>query len=82
MTSKSRMNQGKADLQIGKRGINDGFIIQLRELLKQQSNVKVRVLKNARSSKEDVKRYAQELAKELSLSISALRGNTFVLERT
>lgn len=76
------MNQGKADLQIGKRGINDGFIMQLRDLLKQQSNVKVRVLKNARSSKEDVKRYAQELAKELSLSIAALRGNTFVLERT
>ena len=53
------------NVQIGKNGVTDNFILTLVNQFKKYKNIKVRVLRNARGSgkegKMDVKRYSNEL---------------------
>jgi len=52
-------------MQIGKGGVTDNFISTLKTYFKKSRVVKIAVLKSARESKEDVKKYAEEIVKKL-----------------
>lgn len=51
--------------QIGKQGVTDNFILSLKNQFKNRRNIKISVLKSARSSKEDVKKYSEEIVEKL-----------------
>ena len=74
------------NVQLGKNGITDNFILTLANQFKKHSVVKVHVLKNARGSgkegKEDVKKYANELLKVFGPKYTTkLIGFTIIMKK-
>jgi RNA-binding protein YhbY len=59
------MNQ--LELHLGKKGLTPEFITDIEKRLEKYRNatVKIRVLKSARESREDMKKYAEELKQKL-----------------
>lgn len=55
------------EIQLGKKGLTKEFIEDIVRRLDKHRNVilKIHVLKSARQSKEDVKKYAEEIIKRL-----------------
>lgn len=51
------------ELQIGKKGLTEEFLEDIKKRFEKPSttNIKISVLKSARESKEDVKKYAEEI---------------------
>ena len=83
MIQKQKMDKKEADvpvLQIGKNGVTDSFIEELRGQLKKNKIVKVKMLK---SSREDIDRKAlpEEIAAKLKAQLVDARGYTFVLKK-
>ena len=71
-------------LQIGKKGLTSEFIEDVRNRLEEHRNATVRiaVLKSARSGKEDVKKYADELTSKLGTQYTAKTlGFTVLLKK-
>ncbi len=67
-------------LRIGKKGISDNIVQELRRLLKRYHLVKIKVLKAAPiEGKEELKEMAQSLAKETNSKVVLVIGNTFTL---
>jgi len=60
MTSQTQM-------QIGKKGLTSEFLEEIEKRFKKPAvkNIKVSILKSARESKEDVKKYAEEVKNHL-----------------
>lgn len=54
-------------IQIGKKGLTKEFIEDLKSRFEKPAvkNIKISVLKSARESKADVKKYAEEIVKKL-----------------
>ncbi len=70
----------KASIRIGKGGIDDGLVAEMKRLLKQKRIVKVRVLPSALSAGAmDV--LIAELATRTSCEICGRRGSVAVLAR-
>ncbi|MFH1721060.1 MAG: YhbY family RNA-binding protein [Candidatus Altiarchaeota archaeon] len=74
------MDQIKASLQIGKSGVTDGFIDELKASLKKQKILKVRILSNA-ITKKSKKEIAEETARKVKAKLIEIRGNTFTLAK-
>lgn len=55
----------KASMQIGKNGLTENFITNLKNVFKRHENVKVAVLKNAGHDREKVKEMAEKIQSEL-----------------
>ncbi len=55
------------EIQIGKKGLTPEFLEALKERFENKSvrNIKIKVLQNARESREDVKKYSEEIIKFL-----------------
>jgi len=55
------------EIQLGKRGLTREFIQDIEKRLDKYKNasIKVHVLKSARESKKDIKKYAEEIIKAL-----------------
>ena len=55
------------EIQLGKKGLTKEFLDSLNKRFEKPSvkNIKVRVLRNARENREDIKRYAEEIIKFL-----------------
>lgn len=53
------------ELQIGKNGVTKNFIETLRNAFNNTRTIKISVLQSARESREDVKKYLEEILKEL-----------------
>jgi|TARA_B100001971_G_C17663385_1_gene273957 RNA-binding protein YhbY len=55
------------EIQLGKKGLTQEFIQDIEKRLDKYRNasIKVHVLKSARESKADVKKYAEEIIKKL-----------------
>ena len=69
-------------IQLGKNGINENFIHYLKSQFNRSQTVKVSVLKSARESREDVKKYAQELLDRLGEKYTArIIGFTITLKK-
>lgn len=70
------------EIQLGKNGITDNFIETLKTYFEKVRTVKVSVLKSARESKEDVKKYADELLTILGKHYTAkVIGFTITLKK-
>ena len=57
------MTQG--NVQLGKNGITENFIVTLKHHFNRHQNVKVSVLKSAGHDREKVKEYANEIIEKL-----------------
>jgi RNA-binding protein YhbY len=57
------MSQGQ--VQLGKQGITENFIITIKHHFNKHDNVKVHVLKSAGHDREDMKKYAEKITDSL-----------------
>ena len=48
-------------MQIGKNGLTQEFLEDLKKRFEDAENIKIDVLKSARESKEDIKKYANQI---------------------
>ena len=72
----------KASCQIGKSGINDGVLANIKEILKtSNSPIKIKILKAAIDGEKNAHYYANEVAKALHAKLVGVRGNTFVIAK-
>jgi RNA-binding protein len=67
-------------LQIGKHGINENILDEIRNQLKRYKILRIRVLKSARDGK-DRKVIAQDVSEKAKARLVSVKGNTFVLEK-
>ncbi|MDD3041504.1 MAG: YhbY family RNA-binding protein [Methanosarcinaceae archaeon] len=67
-------------INIGKNGVTDSVIEELKKHIKASRLVKVKVLKSAEAEK-DLKGIAEELAEETKSTLIETRGRTVVLYR-
>jgi len=70
----------KDSIQMGKNGITDNLIAEIKEQLKKKKALKVKILKTARTEK-DRKEIAAEVAKRTNSNLLQLRGNVFILSK-
>ncbi len=54
-----------SEMQLGKNGISENFILTLKTHFQKVRTLKISVLKSARENKEDVKKLADELLEKL-----------------
>ncbi|OGJ11939.1 hypothetical protein A3K62_01485 [Candidatus Pacearchaeota archaeon RBG_16_35_8] len=72
----------ESNIQLGKQGITDNFIITLRGHFENHKQVKISVLKNARKNKEDVKAYADEILNRMGNKYTyKMVGFTIILRK-
>jgi RNA-binding protein len=67
-------------VQLGKAGITDSFIEEVKDQVKKKKTVKVKILRSAKGEK-DRKEIAAEVAKRCNAILADVRGNTFVLTK-
>lgn len=71
---------GKVDVQLGKKGITDSFIREIKNRLEKQGVVKVRILKSfRRTSDVDRREIARIVAEKVGAKLVDVRGYTFIL---
>ena len=71
-------SQIKATLQMGKAGLTDALVEELRAQMKKHKVVKIKLLRSAREELSP-KAVAQELAKRTQARVLDVRGGTAVL---
>jgi len=72
--------RGDNIIQIGKNGIADSLIAEIKNQLKRKKELKVKILKSARTEK-DRKDIAAEVAAKTNSRLAQVRGNTFILSK-
>ena len=71
---------GKVDVQLGKRGVTEAFIREVKSRLDKHGVVKIRVLKSFRRTfSVDVEEIAERVAEETQSKVYEVRGFTFIL---
>lgn len=73
------MKQSTSQIQVGKSGVTDSLIVEIKAQLKRNKILKVRILKSARTVDRRV--IAEEVAKRANADLSLVRGNTFTLTK-
>lgn len=73
------MKQSTPQIQVGKSGVTDSLIVEIKAQLKRKKILKVRILKSARTVDRRV--IAEEVAKRANADLSLVRGNTFTLTK-
>ncbi len=72
--------RGKVDIQLGKSGLTEGFVNEVKRRLKKQGVVKIRILKSYLKSGENDRRViARKVAELAGARLIEVRGNTFIL---
>ncbi|MEM2075118.1 MAG: YhbY family RNA-binding protein [Zestosphaera sp.] len=69
-----------ARVRIGKGGLNEGVLNEIRRYLEREGTVKVKVLRTA-AGRVDVERLALEVSTELGAELRDVRGHTFTIAR-
>ncbi len=73
---------GKPSVRIGKEGLHEGLIYEVRRRLKEEGAIKVRVLKSYLiASGSTVDEVAEEVAKAVNAEVVTVRGHIFVLRK-
>ena len=62
---------GQSQVQIGKNGITENFILTLKDHFKNRKDVKVTTLKSAGHEKEKAKEYREEILEKMGKNYSA-----------
>lgn len=68
-------------LQVGKYGLTENVLGEIKTQLKAHRFLKVRILKTAKG-KKNTKQLAEEVAEHTDSKVIDVRGNTFILEKT
>ena len=77
---KEEVQQGRADVIIGKNGVTQGVLDEIRRHLEDKGVVKVKALKTAiKSTGMDRRSLARHVAEKLGAWLLDVRGRTFVL---
>ncbi len=72
--------RGKVDIQLGKSGLTEGFINEVKRRLKKQGVVKIRILRSyLKSGENDRRSIARKVAELAGARLIEVRGNTFIL---
>ncbi|MDD2439503.1 MAG: YhbY family RNA-binding protein [Methanosarcinaceae archaeon] len=77
---KSEANSLNPILNIGKNGVSDSLIEELKKHIKANRLVKVKVLKSAEEEK-NLKEIAEELTEKTKSTLIEIKGRTLVLYR-
>ncbi len=67
-------------LQIGKTGVTENILGEIKTQLKKHKIMKVKILRSAKGDK-DSKEIAGEVATHVKAKLLDVRGNTFILKR-
>lgn len=73
------MYEGILRIQVGKSGVTDSLIEEIKSQLGKGKKVRVRMLRSAREDR-DRKEIADEVAGKTGARLVQVRGNTFILE--
>lgn len=72
--------RGKVDVQLGKNGISDSFIKEVKNRLEKHGVVKIRVLRSFRKTYNDnMAEIAEQVARATNSQIYEIRGFTIIL---
>lgn len=70
------------EIQLGKAGITESFIENLKTRFEKNKNIKISVLKSARENKEHVKKLSEEIIEKLGGNYTArVIGFTIILKK-
>ena len=69
----------KPAIRIGKSGVTDAIISEIKLRLKKEKTIKIKTLKSARD-KADRRTIAEDVAKKSNAKLMDIRGNTFTLK--
>ena len=79
---KRKISSGRSDVNIGKKGIYEGLLNEIKRRLEQEKVIKVRILKSAfKVLGMDRKEIAKKVAELVGARLVTVRGHTFVLEK-
>ena len=70
----------KPTIQIGKRGITETLLTEIKSQLKKRGIIKIKILKSAKKDAK-CKDIADEIAKLTNSKLVDTRGNTFILSK-
>lgn len=71
-----------ANLQLGKNGITENFLVNIKSRFNKRRIVKIAVLKNAGHTKEKAKEYAEQIVKYLGMNYAfRIIGFTIILKK-
>ncbi|MET1160592.1 MAG: YhbY family RNA-binding protein [Thermoprotei archaeon] len=74
---------GKVDVQLGKKGITEQFIKEVKNRLEKHGVVKVKILKSFRRASElDRREIARIVAEKAGAKLLEVRGYTFILVKS
>ncbi len=71
---------GSARVRIGKGGVNENIVEEIRRSLEREGLVKVKVLKSL-ARQIDVKALASEVSRTLNAELIDVRGHVFIIRR-
>jgi len=72
--------KGRVDLQLGKKGITNSFLKEVKSRLEKQGVVKIRILKSfIKTSDMDRRSIARNIANSVDADLIDIRGYTFIL---
>jgi len=73
---------GSPHIRIGKKGINENVIESVREILKNEGVIKVRIMKSfKRNYGLEINEIASKVAELVEGEVRDIRGNTFVITK-
>jgi len=79
---KEKKAQSRSDINIGKKGITDPVVREIKRRLEEEGVVKIRVLKSALTiSGLDRREFARMVAEKTSALLVEVRGRTFILAK-
>jgi RNA-binding protein len=78
---RAEANQLNAKVHVGKNGINDATLVELKRHLKQDKLVKVKLLKSATEGGTTNQAQAEALAEATTSTLIEIRGHTAVFYR-
>ncbi len=79
---REKIVQKRADVNIGKHGLSDSVLMEIKRRLKDEEVLKVRILRSClKVTGLDRKTIAKKVAEIVNAELIAVRGYTFVLKR-
>ncbi len=80
MNLRSKLSQKRATVHIGKKGITEEVLTEIKRQLEQRGYVKVKIEKSViRVLEMDRREVAKEVASRLNAELLEVRGRTFIL---
>jgi len=70
---------GSPDVIIGKKGVTQGVLREIRERLRVKEVIKVRMLRSAMGEVDDRRSAARMVAEKVGARLMGVRGRTFIL---